>query len=341
MHTSASYSLAIRCAGAGRSERDTWQKQSMCHTMKHPSATDHPFRLGLCCQFVAEPITFRNTTVKHTATLPRPRQLEKLAGLCRENADALCKALTYCHEHSIGDFRVNSQILPLKSHKDLGYDMGELPDGKDIVHAFKACGQYAKSKQLRLSLHPDQFILLSSPDEGITRRSLAELIYHAEIAEWIGADVINIHGGGAYGDKASALARIQRRLEKLPTNLRQRLTLENDDRTYTPADLLPICRATGIPLTYDVHHHRCLPDGQSVEDTTTAALETWQREPMFHISSPRDGWQAAAPRQHHDFIDPTDFPDCWQSLDRQVTIEVEAKAKEKAVLALQKSLLAG
>ena len=78
-----------------------------------------------------------------------------------------------------------------------------------------------------------------------------------EVAEWIGADVVNVHGGGAYGDKQKALARFARNLDRLSDEARNRLTVENDDRTYTPADLLPLCRAEGIPLVYDVHHHRC------------------------------------------------------------------------------------
>ena len=53
--------------------------------------------------------------------------------------------------------------------------------------------------------------------------------------------------------------------------MRSRLTLENDDKVYTPADLLPVCTEMKVPLVYDVHHHRCLPDGLSVEAATEKA----------------------------------------------------------------------
>ena len=114
------------------------------------------------------------------------------------------------------------------------------------------------------------------------------------------------------------------------------MTVENDDKTYTPADLLPICKATGIPLVYDVHHHRCNPDGMSVEQATRKALATWDREPMFHISSPIEGWDRPKPERHHDFIDVTDFPNCWRR--KKITVEVEAKAKELAVKKLKNEL---
>jgi UV DNA damage endonuclease len=87
---------------------------------------------------------------------------------------------------------------------------------------------------------------------------------------------------------------------------------------------------------YDVHHHRCLPDGISVEKMTQKAIETWDREPVFHLSSPKDGWQSKNQRPHHDYIVPSDFPECWHDLD--ITLEIEAKAKETAVLKLKRSL---
>ena len=160
--------------------------------------------------------------------------------------------------------------------------------------------------------------------------------YQAEVAEWVGADVINIHAGGAYGKKDEALKRLVRQIRSLPQNVCNRLTLENDDRLYTPRDLLPVCEKLGIPLVYDLHHHRCLPDGRNVANTTREALRTWNREPLFHISSPLKGWQDENPRNHHDYINPDDFPDCWLNLD--ITVEVEAKAKELAVLKLMRQI---
>ena len=80
---------------------------------------------------------------------------------------------------------------------------------------------------------------------------------------------------------------------------------------------------------YDVHHHRCHSDSLSIEQATQRALATWRREPLFHISSPLEGWDGPKPQRHHDFIDMPDFPLCWRGLD--ITIEVEAKAKELAV----------
>jgi UV DNA damage endonuclease len=291
-------------------------------------------RFGLCCLFVKEPIRFRRTTARYIGRLSRRDQLAHLAVLCRHNAESLLQALQYCARVGIGAFRVNSQILPLKTHPEVGYGMNDLPGGREVVAGFRACGRFARAHGLRTSFHPDQFILLSSDDAEVVERSKADLAYQTEVAGWIGADVITIHAGGGYGDKPAALRRLAVALRRLPDPVRRRLCLENDDRVYPPADLLPFCRDLGIPLVYDIHHHRCLPDGVSVEKTTAAALSTWDREPVFHVSSPRSEVRGA--REHHDYIRPSDVPACWLDLD--LTLDVEAKAKELAVIRLIQNL---
>lgn len=293
-------------------------------------------RLGLCCMFRDQPIKFVTTTATAIAKMKRPDALVKLSGLCMANADALLAALQFCVENRIGCFRVNSQILPIKTHPTCGYDVYDLPEGGEIIHRFMECGKFASKHKLRTCFHPDQFVVLNSPRLDVVEKSVQELEYQAEVAEWIEADVINIHGGGAYGDKSKALADFARNLNRLSLRVRSRLTVENDDKIFTPTDLLPICKAADIPLVYDVHHHRCNPDGLSVEQATKRALATWNREPMFHLSSPIEGWDGPQPQRHHDFIDVDDFPECWRR--KKITVEVEAKAKEVAVQKLAREL---
>ena len=299
-------------------------------------------RFGLCCIFREAPIRFRRVTAKFLSRLSPPEQRDQIAAKCRHNADALYQALRYCRAHEIRCFRINSQILPLKTHPQAGYRLDQLPGSGALLQRFKASGRFCRDHDIRTTFHPDQFILLSSPDPEILKRSLADLAYQAEVARWVNADVINIHAGGAYGDKKAALQRLRRQIERLPDAVRTRLTLENDDRVYTPRDLLPVCRDMGVPLVYDVHHHRCLADGLRIEKATELALTTWNREPLFHLSSPLYGWDSNRPRDHHDYIDAADFPAGW--LDLAITVEVEAKAKELAVLKLKseiEALLAG
>ncbi len=293
-------------------------------------------RYGLCCVFSTVPIKFRRTTAKHLLSLPQLKRSARLSEICLHNAAALEQALDFCRNNAIGAFRINSQILPVKTHPEVGYAIEDLPNFDAIVAAFKRCGEFSRQHDIRTSFHPDQFVVLNSPRVDVVERSIAELAYQAQVAQWVNADVINLHGGGGYGNKPAALKRLAQCIRKLPKSIRSRLTLENDDRVFTPADLLPICIQTGIPFVYDVHHHRCLPDGTDVGQTTEAALSTWNREPLFHLSSPINGWDGPHTRSHHDVIDVSDFPCEWRDLS--LTVDIEAKAKEPAIFKLRKEL---
>jgi UV DNA damage endonuclease len=299
-------------------------------------------RFGLCCLFANQPITFKTTTAKALQALPRAAQLDKVSAICLHNATNLQQAVTTANRLGIGAFRIMSPLFPRMTHPEVGYSLDDLPDASRIATLLSATRQLAIDTDIRLSFHPDQFVVLSSPHPAVVDNSIRELAYQAQLAEWVGAGVINLHAGGVYGDKSAALERFAAVYRHLPDAVRSRLSLENDDISYTPADLLPLCQRLNLPLVYDVHHHRCNPDGLSVEEATEQAAATWQalgREPYCHLSSPRAGWQGGNPKPHADYIDPVDFPDCWRG--RTMTVDIEAKAKELAVVRLMHDLGTG
>src|SRR4051812_12223201 len=120
-------------------------------------------RLGLCCLFRDQPIKFVTTTAAAIGKMKRHDALAKLSRLCLENADALMAALHFCAANGIGCFRINSRILPLKTHPTCGYGVDDLPERDEIICRFKKCRSYARTHKLRTCLHPDQFVVLNSP----------------------------------------------------------------------------------------------------------------------------------------------------------------------------------
>ncbi|HEU4524252.1 MAG TPA: UV DNA damage repair endonuclease UvsE [Gemmatimonadales bacterium] len=294
-------------------------------------------RFGLCCQFLDSPIRFRTATHRYVSTLSRAARRAYLATIASENAAALAAAVERCTELGIGAFRINSQLLPLGTHPVSGYALEALDRTGAISAAFAHARELAHARDIRLSFHPDQFVVLNSQREDVVRSSIEELEYQAGMAEMVGADTVVFHGGSVAGGLAAATERLERGLASLSDRARRVVALENDDHRFAPADLLPLARRAGIPLVYDVHHHRCHGDGMSVEEATEQAAGTWNgREPWTHISSPRDGWDAGNSRPHADYIDPRDFPEAWRR--RRMTVDVEAKAKERAVVALMAAL---
>lgn len=296
-------------------------------------------RLGLCCIFRNEPIRFRQTTATALKKIPRKEQLQKLSSICLENLLNLEKALEWIKSHNLGAFRVLSPLFPRLTHPDVGYFLNDLPEYNAIISQCEKIRTYRHNSDIRLSFHPDQFNVLSSPHSNVVKNTLQELEYQGLLAELIGADVINIHGGGVYGNKSLALRRFRENFSSLSPRVQSRLTLENDDKSYSPADLIPVCDDLGIPLVYDVHHHRCLPDELSIASATNECIKRWSnqgREPFFHISTPVNGYDSSSPQPHSEYIDINDFPQEWLNL--AATIDVEAKAKELAVLQLQNDL---
>jgi UV DNA damage endonuclease len=286
-------------------------------------------RLGLCCTFLEQPIKFRTTTARYLLTRRPSERPHLLNELALHNARALADAIRWCAAHGIGAFRVPSGILPMYTHPVVGWQLAERGAGAGVALALRAARQTA----IRLSFHPDQFVVPGSVSPAVVASSLAELEYQASVAELIGAEQLTIHGGGAQGGKAASLERLATNLRHLSPRARRRIVLENDDRVFTVEDLLPICERLDVPLVYDVHHHRCNPDRLDVERATELAAATWNgREPWAHLSSPALGWKGRDPRPHADYIKVTDVPACW--LGRTMTIDVEAKAKELAVLRL-------
>jgi UV DNA damage endonuclease len=296
-------------------------------------------RLGLCCQFLDSPIRFRTATHRYVSTLSRAARRTYLATIAADNAAALAAAVERCAELGIGAFRINSQMLPLGTHPVSGYALEALDRNGAIRVAFERARELARARGIRLSFHPDQFVVLNSEREDVVRSSAEELEFQAGMAEMVGADTVVFHGGSVAGGAEVAVERLERGLELLSDRARRVVALENDDHRFTPSDLLSLCRRAGVPLVYDAHHHRCHRDRLSVDEATELAAGTWNgREAWTHISSPREGWGASNPRPHADYIDPHDFPESWRG--RRMTVDVEAKAKERAVVALMNELSA-
>jgi UV DNA damage endonuclease len=303
--------------------------------MPMTAATDR-LRWGLCCLVVDAPLTFRSATHAYVSRLDPERRRAYLDDIAVANARTLVDTIDYCARLGIRAFRVSSQLFPLATHPVSGYTIDVLPGAAEIRNELARARSRAIDARIRLSFHPDQFIVLNSARPEVVDSAIAELEWQGEMAELIGADVICLHGGSTAGGHDDAIDRLAHAIDRLSPRVRSRLALENDDRCHAVIDLLPACLSTGIPLVLDAHHHRILSRGLSLEEATDWSVATWgEREPYFHLSSPRAGWTGGDPRPHADFIDVADVPSYWLDLGFLLTVDVEAKAKERAVVAVQ------
>jgi UV DNA damage endonuclease len=202
---------------------------------------------------------------------------------------------------------------------------------------------FIREHNMRISMHPDQFVLINALDADIVARTITELEYHARVLDSLGLDgsaKIQIHIGGVYGNRASSLSRFGQNYRLLHPSVRQRLVIENDDRAYTVADCLKVSEITGIPVLFDVFHHEVNGGGQPVAEVISRVAATWKKTdgiPMVDYSSQeprvRKGNHAARLDPRHFLI----FLNASQPFDLDIMLEI----KEKEAAAITALRIAG
>ncbi len=311
-------------------------------------------RLGLCCQFSDQPqFKFRTTTAAYLTRLLRlefagqtdgethgsSSALRFYSELVAHNLDTLERVIVWCSEHDVRAFRIGADLWPRATHPLVEPWIERLFSSEEFSSMMTRVKHVAGENGVRLSEHPDQFLVGNSLRPHVVENTIKELEWRGRLGEALGVEVICLHVGTGAPDANSALDRWASTLERLSGAVTSRLAFENDDRVFSPEALLPACMEWGLPMIYDVHHHRVLRDSLSEEDATELSIASWgEREPYFHISSPRDGWDGKNCRAHHDMIDVFDWPAAWLELAESghcFTVDIEAKAKEKAIAALQ------
>lgn len=245
-----------------------------------------------------------------------------------ENLACLEKILEYNLERGFFFFRISSDIVPFASHPvcKFGWE-------KYFAKEFRRIGKFIRKNRMRISMHPDQFILLNSPRKDVVGRSIAELEYHCAVLDLMGmgADAkVQIHVGGVYGDKETALGEFVEEYGKLPAKIRKRLAIENDHRSYSLADCIGVHKDTGIPVIFDSFHHECLNTGESVREGVEIAQRTWKRKDgllMMDYSSQKKGGRKGSHTEHIDMKHFRKFLKETEGLDFDLMLEIKDKEK--------------
>ena len=222
---------------------------------------------------------------------------ERLRALIRGNLDVLSRIFTFHDAHHIRLFRISSVVIPFASHP-----VNQLPWWQEFATPLATLGDTAPAAAMRLSFHPGQYTVFSSADPGISEAAVADLVWHSRFLDAMGMGSeckLIVHGGGAHGDKVSALGRWQERYSALPESIRRRLVVENDERVYCVRDLLTLSERCGVPVVVDtLHHHLNSGDPPlTLHGALAAARQTWRPEdgpPGIHFNSQAAGARPSA-----------------------------------------------
>lgn len=244
--------------------------------------------------YVSHAVSLWDASPAKTVTFTRYQQLgaqerkDKLLSVTKENLKHTLRMLHYNLGHEIELYRFSSSIVPLATHPEILWDF-VTPFRQEWLEI----GDLVKEKRLRVSFHPNQFTLFTSPQKKVTENAVVDMEYHYKMLAAMGIEassLINIHIGGAYGDKEQTIKRFYENLKTLPLDIKKVMTLENDDKTYNAVETLAACEREGVPFVFDYHHHMANPCEAPLEDLLPRLFGTWSGRgfpPKVHISSPK------------------------------------------------------
>jgi UV DNA damage endonuclease len=307
-------------------------------------------RLG----YVAMSTLVKNASPSKTMTVTnfsklgdRAAAIRKLERIAAENLHNTLRLLRHNRAYEIQLYRLSSKLVPLIGHEMLE-DWDPIPK---LAAEFLELGSYAKRSGMRISFHPEHFTVLSTPRQDVLDKSIADLERHAAMlgAMGFGPEAkCNIHIGGSYGDKAKAGERFVRNFQRLRPDIQARITLENDDKTFTALETLVIAERVGIPMVLDLHHHQVNHQGEEIGQLWPRIRTTWRRDvaleavdneaaelpPKIHVSSPKS---ESDPRSHADYVEAKPILAFLRSIRADtpfLDVMLEAKMKDQALLRL-------
>lgn len=285
-------------------------------------------QLGLVCNTESQDVRYRTVTRKRLLQQDEPQQRNLLDELYRDNLRRLDAAIAYCRREGIRLYRVPSGLFPFADE----------PVGLDVLTAMHdrlaETGTTAIAAGIRLVMHPDQFVVLSSDSPEVVANSIKILSMHATIMDLLRQPrspwaLLEVHGG-----KSGRAAELIKRLPRLPEGIRSRLGLENDEYAYSAEEIHAVCKAADVPMVFDAHHHivrERLADYEhpSLAEMLDKARETWP-DPAMQLVHISNGKTAFNDRRHSDLIHA--MPSCYV---KAPWIEIEAKGKELAIRKLR------
>ena len=258
----------------------------------------------------------------------------RVSELALQNCKDLIKIIQWNERKGIKFFRMSSNIFPWMSE----YEITDLPDWPMIEKNLQLAGKLANQYGQRLTFHPGPFNVLASENKFVVNKTVKEINQHAQIMDVMGLpktvwSKINIHVNTTQGGKEVAAERFCKNFERLSDSAKSRLVVENDDKPsqYSVSDLHQLVyMKIGVPITFDVHHHKYCSGDMSHETAAKLAVSTWPKDipAAFHFASTINHEEPEKmARAHADWIyeEITDYgTGAW--------IMCECKAKEKAII---------
>ncbi len=277
----------------------------------------------------------RDTNFK-TCTLKNANE-KNLSRIIKHNLKTLENIMDYNIENEVDLFRISSDIIPFGSNQ-----VNSLAWWKIFKDEFECIKDKIKTSKMRVSMHPGQYTVLNSKSEDVVKRAVEDLEYHTRFLDSLGVDKKNkiiLHIGGVYGDKKSSVERFIKNYRLLDEKIKDRLVIENDDKSYNIEDVLEISNILDIPLVYDNLHNEVLPCKSLKDDRyyIEEAKKSWKKEDgrqKVHYSQQNPDKR---PGSHSETINLEKFSNYIEDL-KDIDIMLEVKDKNLSAIKVKNLL---
>jgi UV DNA damage repair endonuclease len=219
---------------------------------------------------------------------------QKLWDLMVQNLTATKKLVDRVGEQdeNLRMVRLSSDILPAYTEPTWSYFWQRADVVQYLERNFSPIGDSARKSGTRLSMHPGQFVVLASINEGIVGRSIEEFEYHADMVRYMGYGKtfqdfkINVHISGKQGPDG-----IRSAYKRLSQEARNCITIENEENSWGLNDCLELTDI--LPIVMDVHHH-WIREGVYItpeDDQVKRVIDSWRGiRPTMHYSVSREDY---------------------------------------------------
>jgi UV DNA damage endonuclease len=259
-------------------------------------------RIGFACKFAeinkkgeissVEGLNTGGTTLAWAKRNNRAAVEQKIIDVAKSNilaTHALVKKVATL-EPELRMLRITSDMFSFYTHDDYKDFWHSSDIQSNLARWMAPIGETARQNNVRLSFHPDQFVVLASDRDEVVNKSIEEFEYHVDMAKFMGygkqfQDIkINVHISGRRGPQG-----IRDVFGRLSPEARNTLTLENEEYTHGLSDCLSLSDL--VPTVLDIHHN-WIREGTYIDcnsDLAKKVIDSWRGvRPTIHYSVSRE-----------------------------------------------------
>lgn len=241
-----------------------------------------------------KPFVMRATTRDYINKLPPVDALHYLHGCVLHNLNAIKYLVTRVGSLPEGQrmLRLSSEVLPLYTAPDpVPQEYYKLREIRIILaKRFAELGKLIRELDVKVSFHPDQWVVLGSDKDYVVENSLSYIEYHAYMIRSMGfakkfTDVkCNIHLSGKAG-----VRQFIKSFNMLSPEARKVLTVENSEFGSGKLEDCLLLK-NHLPIVLDIHHHLIASGGEYIkrkDERVNRVLDSWVKcdvRPTMHFS---------------------------------------------------------